>query len=61
LRDALDGGSAIAAVGESEAMGRRYGVRGTPAWLIAGQLISGLLPAQDFERLAERARLQSTQ
>jgi predicted DsbA family dithiol-disulfide isomerase len=61
LRAALADGSAIAAVDESEVLGRRYGVRGTPAWWIAGQLISGLLPAQDFERLAERARLQFTQ
>jgi predicted DsbA family dithiol-disulfide isomerase len=61
LRAALADGSAIAAVDESEVLGGRYGVRGTPAWWIPGQLISGLLPAQDFERLAERARLQFTQ
>jgi predicted DsbA family dithiol-disulfide isomerase len=61
LRAALACGSAIAAVDESEAMGRRYGVRGTPAWLVVAHLISGLLPAQDFERLTERARPQLTQ
>ena len=55
LRAALADGTAIAAVGEAEAMGQRYGVRGTPAWLLAGQLVSGLLPAQDFERLAQIA------
>ena len=52
---ALADGSAFAAVTEAEAIGREYGVRGTPAWLIAHRLISGLLPAQDFERLAETA------
>lgn len=55
LRAALADGSAMAAVGEAEALGRRYGVHGTPAWWIAGQLISGLLPAQEFECLAEAA------
>lgn len=58
--DALNDGGAIAAGGECEAMGRRCGVRGTPGWLIADQLISGLLPTQDFERSAE-SELQSTQ
>ena len=61
LRAALADGSAMASVNEAEAMGRRYGVRGTPAWLIAGHFISGLLPAQEFERLAERARPQLMQ
>jgi predicted DsbA family dithiol-disulfide isomerase len=46
-------GSALAAVNESEELGREHGVRGTPAWLIAQRLISGLLPASEFERLAE--------
>jgi predicted DsbA family dithiol-disulfide isomerase len=57
--EAMDGaladGSALAAVKESESLGRKYGVRGTPAWFLAQQLISGLLPASDFERLAEAA------
>ena len=52
---ALADGSAMLAVKESEVMGRRYGVRGTPAWLIGQRLISGLLPAREFERLAEMA------
>jgi hypothetical protein len=36
-------GSALAAVKESELLGRRYGVQGTPAWFLAQRLISGLL------------------
>lgn len=50
---ALADGSALAAVTAAETIGRRYDVQGTPAWLIAQRLISGLLPAADFERLAE--------
>lgn len=46
-------GTALAAVNESEALGRQNGVRGTSAWLIAARLICGLLPASEFERLAE--------
>jgi len=61
LRAALADGSAMALVDEAEGMGRRYGIRGTPAWFITGHLISGLLPAQEFERLAERARPQLMQ
>ncbi|HEX6545915.1 MAG TPA: DsbA family protein [Bryobacteraceae bacterium] len=45
-------GTALGAVNESEALGRQHGVRGTPAWLIGQRLISGLLPASEFERLA---------
>jgi predicted DsbA family dithiol-disulfide isomerase len=56
LHAALGDGSALAAVTKSEALGRRYGVRGTPAWLLAKRLISGLLPASEFERLAEHAK-----
>ena len=46
-------GTALAAVKESETLGREHGVRGTPAWLIGRRLISGLLPASEFEHLAE--------
>jgi len=53
LDAALSDGSAVAAVNEAEALGRRHGVRGTPSWLVAQRLISGLLPAREFERLAE--------
>jgi predicted DsbA family dithiol-disulfide isomerase len=56
LHVALDDGSAVAAVATSEALGCNYGVRGTPAWLLAKQLISGLLPASEFIRLAEYAQ-----
>jgi predicted DsbA family dithiol-disulfide isomerase len=52
---ALADGSAFAAVNAAEAIGRGYGVQGTPAWLISQRLISGLLPAAEFERLAEAA------
>src|SRR5918911_3432360 len=46
-------GTALAAVNESETVGREHGVRGTPAWLIAQRLISGLLPAGAFEHVAQ--------
>ena len=55
LHVALADGSAMAAVAEAETIARGYGVQGTPAWLLARRLISGLLPAAEFERLAERA------
>jgi predicted DsbA family dithiol-disulfide isomerase len=52
LHAALAEPGAEAAVARSEALGQEFGVRGTPAWWLSGQLISGLLPAADFERLA---------
>jgi len=55
LHAALADGSAMAAVAESETIAGGYGVQGTPAWLLAQRLISGLLPAAEFERFAERA------
>ena len=55
LHVALADGSALTAVKEAETLGRRYGVQGTPAWFLAQRLISGLLPASDFECLAEAA------
>ena len=51
LNAALDDGSADALVGQSEALGRRLGVQGTPAWLVAGRLIPGLYPREQFETL----------
>lgn len=48
---ALADGSARTALAQAEALGRRSGVRGTPAWLIRGELISGLLPIAEFDRL----------
>jgi predicted DsbA family dithiol-disulfide isomerase len=53
LRAALADGTAEAAVTEAETIARKYGVQGTPAWLLAQRLITGLRPAAEFERLAE--------
>ena len=36
-------------------MGRKYGVQGTPSWLLGQRLITGLRSAAEFERLAEYA------
>ena len=55
LHVALADGSALTAVKGSESLGRQYGVHGTPAWFLAGRLISGLLPVSDFERIAQAA------
>ncbi len=55
LHAALADGSAAAAVMEAEMIGRKYGVQGTPAWLLTQRLITGLLPAAEFERLAQYA------
>jgi predicted DsbA family dithiol-disulfide isomerase len=55
LHASLTDGTAFAAVRDAETIGHRYGVQGTPAWFIAHRLISGLLPAVEFERLAEAA------
>jgi predicted DsbA family dithiol-disulfide isomerase len=60
LHAALADGSAAEAVTEAEMIGRKHGVQGTPAWLLGRRLITGLLPALEFERLAEKA-LQLTQ
>ena len=51
-------GSALKAVGDAETLGHERGVQGTPAWFLAEQLILGLRPAADFERLAKQV-LQS--
>ncbi len=55
LHAALADGTAKAAVTEAETIARKYGVQGTPAWLLAQRLITGLRPAAEFERLAEHA------
>ena len=55
MHSALADGSAFAEVKEAETIGRTHGVQSAPAWLIAQRLISGLLPATEFERLAEAA------
>jgi len=53
MHAALDDGSAVEAVMEAETTGRKHGVEGTPAWLFGQRLVMGLLPAAEFERLAE--------
>jgi predicted DsbA family dithiol-disulfide isomerase len=53
LHTALADGSAHASLADGEAAGVRYGVRATPSWLIAGELVSGLLPPAEFERRAD--------
>jgi|EndMetStandDraft_2_1072991.scaffolds.fasta_scaffold308788_1 predicted DsbA family dithiol-disulfide isomerase len=53
LHAALADGSAEAAVTQAEMIGHDHGVEGTPAWLLDGQLVTGLRPAAEFERLAE--------
>jgi predicted DsbA family dithiol-disulfide isomerase len=52
---ALANGTAVAAVKEAEALGRNHGVQGTPAWVVAGQLVAGLPSATEFLSIAERA------
>jgi len=52
LHAAFADDSAVAAVTEAEMFGRKYGVQGTPAWLLAERLIVGLRPTAEFERLA---------
>jgi predicted DsbA family dithiol-disulfide isomerase len=52
LHAALSDGSAGAALRESESLGRKSGVRSTPAWLIGKELVTGLQPVAEFERLA---------
>jgi predicted DsbA family dithiol-disulfide isomerase len=54
LHGALADGSAAAAVTEASRLARRYRVQGTPAWLVSRQMISGLLPGAEFERLAKQ-------
>jgi predicted DsbA family dithiol-disulfide isomerase len=54
LHVALRDGSALRGVTESEALAHRFGVRGTPAWLITGRLISGLLPSAEFESIVQK-------
>ena len=53
LHGALEDGSAANFVIETEMIGRKYGVQGTPAWLLGQRLITRLRPIAEFERLAE--------
>lgn len=55
LHLALAEGSAMLALDRAQTMGRDLGVRGTPAWLLAQRLVSGLRPVEEFRRLAEAA------
>jgi predicted DsbA family dithiol-disulfide isomerase len=55
LHSALADDSAEAAVTRAEITGHKYGVQGTPAWLVARQLVLGLRSAEEFGRLAENA------
>jgi predicted DsbA family dithiol-disulfide isomerase len=55
LRAGLADGSGAAAVADAETVGRAWGVQGTPAWLVGQRLISGLLPAPEFENVARYA------
>ena len=55
LHVALADGTALTAVKESELLGRQFGAHGTPAWFLAGRLISGLLSTSDFELIAQAA------
>ena len=52
LREALSDGTAKTWLAEAELAGSEAGVRATPSWLIDGELISGLLPPSEFDRLA---------
>ncbi|OBG94348.1 hypothetical protein A5697_26445 [Mycobacterium sp. E3251] len=63
LHTALADGTAYAAVDLLERTGQQCGVCGTPAWLLGGRLVAGLVPMSEFERiahdaLAQRARLE---
>ena len=53
LGEALSDGTAKTWLAEAELAGSEAGVRATPSWLINGRLIAGLLPAAEFERIAE--------
>lgn len=55
MHGALDDGSAYANLDRSEAFAKELGVRGTPAWLIAGRLVLGLHPREQFEQLVQDA------
>jgi predicted DsbA family dithiol-disulfide isomerase len=53
LEAAWADGRTAGLVRESEELGRKCGVQGTPAWFLNGQLISGLRSIADFELLAK--------
>jgi predicted DsbA family dithiol-disulfide isomerase len=53
MHAALDNSSAYTLVDQSETLGKKLGVHGTPAWFVSGHLIPGLYPREQFERLAQ--------
>ena len=55
LHAALEDGSAEQFVNETETIGRKHGVQGTPAWFLRHRLITGLRSKAMFEQLAEEA------
>ncbi|GGI97670.1 DsbA family oxidoreductase [Streptomyces brasiliensis] len=55
LHGAFEDGSALRDLDQVEALGAEFGVRATPSWLVAGRLVSGLLPPERFEQLADDA------
>jgi predicted DsbA family dithiol-disulfide isomerase len=54
FREALKDGTALDALAQVESVGAWLGVQATPSWFIAGELVSGLLPESEYERLAEK-------
>jgi predicted DsbA family dithiol-disulfide isomerase len=55
FRESLNDGAAMDALAQVESVATGLDVRATPSWLIAGDVISGLLPESEFERLAHKA------
>ena len=53
---ALGDGSAFQEVSDAEKSALGYGVRGTPAWLVRGNLIQGAVPLMKFRQLVDEAR-----
>jgi len=59
LSAALADGTAATFLAEAESVGTRFGVRATPTWLIAGEMVAGLRPDAEFEALAQQAIRQA--
>ena len=57
IHASLESGAAYDLVDQSESLGRKLGVHGTPAWFVAGQLVQGLYPREQFEQLAREVAL----
>ena len=55
LHTALEDGSAERFVNDTETLGRKHGVQGTPAWFLSPRLITGLRSKAVFEQFAEQA------